>query len=259
MHHIVIDYQQRRQYILIFIASIIFSFGLGYWFGFNSISSDDLSAAISQIEILRSKSDQSPNAESMSEASSSSDWPANAAPSAEIRPVDKPVAQPVIPVKPVAVVTPVKPAVKPVTTTVAVPPLTKPMPIAPVTPPVQPVVVKPVTAPAPAPAAVTPIAASAPLTTSESITNTSLSAESANTQYAIQAGVFDSRENAMKLVNELNAKGFDAYIDEFVTGSGETKFNVRFGRNSDRDQVQKRLVRFKQLYTTAAYIITLDK
>lgn len=249
MHHIVINYQQRRQYVLIFIASIIFSFGLGYWFGYNSNSSDDLSVVVSQIETLRSKKNQ--YTESHSEASSVSAWSPSAVSPAAIKPeAEAKLSEPVTPVKPVA---------KPVTATVAASPVAKP---APVVPPVTatsaalPATVKPAAAPAPV---VTPAPITAPVTTSESITNTSLSAESANTQYAVQAGVFDSRENAMKLVNELNAKGFDAYVDEMAANAGEVKFNVRFGRSSDRDFVQKRLVRYKQLYTTAAYIITLDK
>lgn len=83
--------------------------------------------------------------------------------------------------------------------------------------------------------------------------------EAASTLFTVQAGVFENRDNAMKLVNELNARGFEAYTEEFVTASGETKFNVRFGRHSDRDQVQRKLTRFKQLYTTSAYIIVIDK
>ena len=83
--------------------------------------------------------------------------------------------------------------------------------------------------------------------------------ETGATQFTVQAGVFDNRDNALKLVNELNAKGFDAYADEFISTAGELKFNVRFSRSSDRDYVQRRLTRYKQLYTTAAYIIAFDK
>ncbi|HEX5635469.1 MAG TPA: SPOR domain-containing protein, partial [Gammaproteobacteria bacterium] len=176
----------------------------------------------------------------------------------DAKPDIKPDTKPVPVVKPAAAPVPVKPVVKPVVT---VPPVVTPKPVVPAPAPVAPVVnkpvpVAPVTTPAVAPVVVP---SPTPVTPTESITNSSLSAEAANTVYTVQAGVFENRDNAMKLVNELNNKGFDAYVDEVVTGSGDSKFNVRFGRHSDREQVQRKLTRFKQLYTTSAYIIVLDQ
>jgi cell division septation protein DedD len=261
MNHIVINHAQRRQYLLILVGAIVFSFGLGFWFGYHMNSSDELAAVLSQPSNQESQDDEKQTPDWSGETRSAVDTQ----PVAENKP-SKPDIKTTAAARPVAAPAPVKPAVKPVEKPVA--PVVKPVPVTPAAPVVsaavppvaKPVVVTPVVVPPVTPPATTASApAPAPTTTTESITNSSLSAEAANTQYVVQAGVFENYDNAMKLVTELNNKGFDAYVDEFVASSGELKFNVRFGRSSDRDQVQKRLVRFKQLYTTAAYIITLDK
>lgn len=254
MHPIVINYQQRQQYIYIIIATMVVSFGLGYWFGYHSNSSGDTATVLSQIENQPVEGDGAYAPDWSGETMSATD--ANVA--AEKNEPARPETRPTIVAKPATTPVPVKPVEKPV----VIPPVAKPGPVV-VKPPA---VIKPVPAPAPlsTPSAVTapaptPTTALTPVTTGESITNSTLSAEAANTVFTVQAGVFESRDNAMKLVNELIAKGFDAYVEEIVANSGETKFNVRFGRNTDREQVQRKLTRFKQLYTTSAYIIILDK
>jgi cell division septation protein DedD len=251
MHPIVINYQQRQQYILIIIAAIVMSFGLGYWFGYHSSSSDDMATVLSQIENQPVEDDGAYAPDWSGETMLAMDT--NVA--ADKNEPARPETRPTIVAKPAITPVPAKPVEKPV----VIPAVTKPAPVV-VKPPA---VIKPVPAPAliATPSAVTPTPTTAltAVTTGESITNSTLSAEAANTVFTVQAGVFESRDNAMKLVDELNAKSFDAYIEEIVANSGETKFNVRFGRNTDREQVQRKLTRFKQLYTTSAYIIILDK
>jgi hypothetical protein len=80
--------------------------------------------------------------------------------------------------------------------------------------------------------------------------------EPANTRrYAVQVGLFANRDNAQKLVSDLIDQGYDAYMDEFVSSDGDTKYNVRFGRSSDRPSVQRLLDDYQQQYATSAYII----
>ncbi len=73
--------------------------------------------------------------------------------------------------------------------------------------------------------------------------------------FSVQVGVFANRENALNLVEELKNGGFDAYLDDFVASGGEVKYNVRFGRESDRGLIQQQLTKYKQQFSTSAYII----
>lgn len=73
--------------------------------------------------------------------------------------------------------------------------------------------------------------------------------------FSVQVGVFANQENALNLVEELKAGGFDAYLDDFVASGGEVKYNVRFGRESDRGLIQQQLSKYKQQFSTSAYII----
>ena len=73
--------------------------------------------------------------------------------------------------------------------------------------------------------------------------------------FSVQVGVFANRENALNLVEELKTGGFDAYLDEFVASGGEVKYNVRFGREADRGLIQQQLSKYKQQFSTSAYII----
>ena len=172
---------------------------------------------------------------------------------ADNKPVTKPAPKPVIAARPAPpVVAPPPPP--PPRQVVTPPPVVKPVPVTPVN--VAPPAV--INKPAAVPVDNTSVVAE-PEVSSETITNSSLSDAASNTQYTVQAGAFDNRDNAMKLVADLNAKGFDAYAAESINSIGEIKFNVRFGRHSERDLVQKRLARFKQLYTTSAYIIVVEK
>ena len=236
MNHIVIDYQQRQRYLVIFVASIIFSFVLGLWFGYHSVSTKIITSDTLQ--------DESPyNSENPPAMQGSGDdtVPAVARPVANNKPLAKPESKPssTVNVAPPAAPTVLKPSA--------------------VAPPIKPVINKPVVVEPVLPAPVdVPVEAPDGVTTSEPMTHNSLSTGATNAQYTVQAGVFESRDNAMKLVAELGTKGFDAYVDEVGSHTGDTKFNVRFSRNSDRDYVQKRLARFKQLYTTSAYIIVID-
>ena len=73
--------------------------------------------------------------------------------------------------------------------------------------------------------------------------------------YSVQAGLFASRDNAVTFLDELLSNGFDAYLLDFVSSSGDVKYNVRFGRSDDRDVTKKRLEEFRQAFNTPAYIV----
>lgn len=79
--------------------------------------------------------------------------------------------------------------------------------------------------------------------------------ENKNKNFSIQVGAFASQENAQKLVDEIKAKGFEAYISEYVSTKGVVKYNVRFGHFNEKTQARKRLDAFKQIFTMPAYVI----
>ena len=249
MNHIVIDYQQRQQYLMIFVAAIIVSFILGFWFGYHTVSPEIIIADDSYADSEYTAEENPSNLDTDLNNKAENSKPAVSQSVADNKPVTKPAPKPVIAARPAPPV--VAPPPRPVVTP---PPVVKPVPVTPVN--VAPPAV--INKPAAVPVDNTSVVAE-PEVSSETITNSSLSDAASNTQYTVQAGAFDNRDNAMKLVADLNAKGFDAYAAESINSIGEIKFNVRFGRHSERDLVQKRLARFKQLYTTSAYIIVVEK
>lgn len=74
-------------------------------------------------------------------------------------------------------------------------------------------------------------------------------------RYSIQAGMFESRDNALKFIDELKVSGFEAYLSDFVSSGGSVKYNVRFGGFEERQQVENELAAFKQKFSSPAYII----
>ncbi|MDH5471931.1 MAG: SPOR domain-containing protein [Gammaproteobacteria bacterium] len=84
---------------------------------------------------------------------------------------------------------------------------------------------------------------------------TTKSSETAKSYYSVQAGLFASRDNAVKFLDELMGNGFDAYLIDFVSTSGDVKYNVRFGRSDDRNTTKQRLEEFRQAFSSPAYIV----
>ena len=252
---------------MIFAAAIIVSFILGFWFGHYSVSPEIIIADDSYADSEPTVEENPSNLDLYLSNKVENAKPENAKPAVSqsvddnkpvTKPAPKPKPAPVVVARPAPpVVAPPSPPPLPSRPVIKPPPLVKPVTPVNVAPPA--VINKPVTVPVDiAPEVAEPVADES-AATSESITNSSLSAADSNTQYTVQAGAFDNRDNAMKLVAELNIKGFDAYTAESINSSGDLKFNVRFSRHSERNFVQKRLARFKQLYTTSAYIIVVDQ
>jgi len=101
--------------------------------------------------------------------------------------------------------------------------------------------------------ATTAESASAP----ESGTGTSAQQQTSR-QYAVQVGLFASRDNASKYMNELVGGGYKAYISEFRGSDGETRFNVRFGPFSERNDATAGLENYQRQYNKPAYVIILQ-
>ena len=53
--------------------------------------------------------------------------------------------------------------------------------------------------------------------------------------YTVQVGAFSKIENARRLANKLKALGYEAYLDELISGKG-TVFKVKVGRFNNRGQ-----------------------
>jgi len=73
--------------------------------------------------------------------------------------------------------------------------------------------------------------------------------------YSIQAGMFSSETNANAFIEKLSAKQFDAFISGFVSSSGATKYNVRIGKFSQRDQARELLQEFQKSFSSPAYVV----
>ncbi len=73
--------------------------------------------------------------------------------------------------------------------------------------------------------------------------------------YSVQAGMFAKAENAGKYADKLKDSGFDAFVVDFISTSGKQKYNVRFGQFSQRKDAYNKMLEYKQLFTTPAYIV----
>ena len=81
------------------------------------------------------------------------------------------------------------------------------------------------------------------------------SAEENKNAFSVQVGLFTNKDYAQNFVDDLIDKGFAAYMEDFKAKDGVTKYNVRFGRFADREQVQARLAEYKKVFSTPAYVV----
>jgi len=94
-----------------------------------------------------------------------------------------------------------------------------------------------------------------------SITQKVLEAEKQKTtvagkrNYSIQAGMFASEVNANSFIEKLKIKQFDAYVSDFVSSSGATKYNVRVGKFEQREQARLVLKEFQKSFSSPAYVV----
>lgn len=73
--------------------------------------------------------------------------------------------------------------------------------------------------------------------------------------YSIQAGMFASEANANSFIEKLSQKQFNAYVSDFVSTSGATKYNVRVGKFEQRDQARLLLKEFQKSFSSPAYVV----
>jgi len=77
----------------------------------------------------------------------------------------------------------------------------------------------------------------------------------ADKTYSIQVGMFASRPNAEKFVEKLKLSDFDVYLEDFISSSGQKKYNVRLGPYTERALAKDKMALYKQSNTTPAYIV----
>jgi len=82
-----------------------------------------------------------------------------------------------------------------------------------------------------------------------------LSNKKTDKSYSIQVGMFASRPNAEKFVEKLKLSDFDVYLEDFISSSGQKKYNVRLGPYTGRALAKDKMALYKQSYTTPAYIV----
>ena len=263
----VIDSSTRQQYLIIFIIAMLLSFSLGYWLGainhqaesaqtYDELKSQILIEPETPAAVEENEGDKVPEEQPATEveekdkkkdeskvaASKSSVTAAKVEQKKTV--ISKTEPQPEVKSAPVKVTPKPEPPPKPV---VIAKPESKPKPVN-----TQAADVKAKSS--------SPSSESQPEKPSETSAVSNESSESAddNTEksgFSVQVGLFANRENAQNLVDELIEKGFDAYMADFVSSSGEVKYNVRFGQFSDRQSVQEKLAEYKQLFSTPAYIV----
>ena len=73
--------------------------------------------------------------------------------------------------------------------------------------------------------------------------------------FSIQAGMFASKSNAESFIEKLEAKQFDAYVSDFESSTGTTKYNVRVGRFDDREKARDLLKEFQKSFSSPAYVV----
>jgi len=78
---------------------------------------------------------------------------------------------------------------------------------------------------------------------------------SAKRVFSIQAGMFASKSNAESFIEKLEAKQFDAYVSDFESSTGTTKYNVRVGRFDDREKARDLLKEFQKSFSSPAYVV----
>lgn len=81
------------------------------------------------------------------------------------------------------------------------------------------------------------------------------STASAKRVFSIQAGMFASKTNAESFIEKLEAKKFEAYVSDFESSGGTTKYNVRVGKFDDRGKARELLKEFQKSFSSPAYVV----
>jgi len=73
--------------------------------------------------------------------------------------------------------------------------------------------------------------------------------------YSIQAGMFASKNNAESFIKKLAEENFVAYVTDFVSTSGAVKYNVRVGYFDEREKAREKLKEYQKFFSTPAYVV----
>jgi DedD protein len=71
--------------------------------------------------------------------------------------------------------------------------------------------------------------------------------------FAVQLGSFSSRENADRLVHDMTAKGFSAFVAP-ITSNGRELFRVRVGPTRDRTQAESLAAQLQRIGQTGSIV-----
>lgn len=77
-------------------------------------------------------------------------------------------------------------------------------------------------------------------------------------RYSIQVGMYSQLDNAERKVEELTSADLSAYLDDFLNGQDETRYNVRFGYFADHRSAREALEIFEQEMAGSGYIVNLN-
>ncbi len=99
------------------------------------------------------------------------------------------------------------------------------------------------------PAQVAPAPAAAPVSPPASAPRTSPAPAATNQRgnFAVQLGTFSNRENADKLVRDMTAKGFAAFMVPTTSSNGRELYRVRVGPTRDRAAAEALAAQLKRI------------
>jgi len=107
---------------------------------------------------------------------------------------------------------------------------------------------------APAPTTAAPKAAALPPPRTETARAPAAQEPAARGGFAVQLGSFVSRENAERLVREMNAKGFNAFLAPPITTGGRELYRVRVGPTRDRASAEALAAQLRRIGQTGSIV-----
>lgn len=116
---------------------------------------------------------------------------------------------------------------------------------------------EPVAAPKPAPVAQTQVPASTPAPVVKPAAPAPVPAATspaAKGSFAVQLGSFGQKDNADRLVREMTAKGFNAFLAPTRTGDGRDIYRVRVGPTRDRAAAEALAAQLKRIGQTGTVV-----
>lgn len=73
--------------------------------------------------------------------------------------------------------------------------------------------------------------------------------------YSLQLGMFRDKDNALRMIDDLQSKQHKAYLFEAADPTGRLRYNVRSGQYHNRQRAENALAAYKANFTASAYIV----